>query len=405
MSIRPARRFYGESVTFITFWAIIFLTLLYFTFPQRPSSFNNAQAYIRFSIYAMVVHLMVAFVPFVEKERINGFWHYNRILFVRFLAAMLFSGVLYAGLALALGSLDFLFDIHLPSHLFLHLFILIAGIFNTWFFLAGIPNDFSALEEIDQYPRGLRIFCQFILLPLVALYLLILYVYAAKILFLWNWPKGIVSYLVAGVSVVGILTLLLIYPYGNLPGNAWIRKFSRLYYVVLLPLVVLLFISIGMRVADYGVTINRYVIIAMGIWIGITSIYFASGRTNIRFIPVSLAAMLVMVSFGFWGMFSVSERSQVKRLTEILEGANLLSNGKIAHEVRWIPDSLPGFYAVGREHTNENVLSDSLHNEIKSILDYLDDYHGFEGIEKWFEQDLDSMLDVKQRDQPQDYIH
>jgi hypothetical protein len=223
------------------------------------------------------------------------------------------------------------------------------------------------------------------------LYIVILYLYAGKIVILWSWPKGIVSYLIACVAVLGILTLLLIHPYGNLSGNTWIKKFSKAYYFVLVPLVVLLFIAIGMRINDYGVTVNRYVIVLLGIWLAIVSTYFIIGKENIKFIPISLAVILIFVSFGYWGIFSVSERSQVARLQAILEQGNILKKERIQQEVMWLRDSLPRkLYAVDKEETN--VLQDSLHTEVKSILDYLDDHHGFTSIRGWFEQDLDSIV-------------
>jgi hypothetical protein len=372
---------------------LLILVAVYFSFPGFESTQNTSVPYVRYGIYSITVHLLVAFIPFLKAGQLNGFWHYNKILFVRILAAVLYSGVLYGGLALALGSLDFLFDIDIHEELFADLFIFIAGVFNTWFFLAGIPSDFRRLDDIDEYPKGIKIFSQYVLLTLLILYIVILYIYAGKIVFLWSWPKGLVSYLVACVAVLGILTLLLIHPYGNLPGNTWIKKFSKAYYFILVPLIALLFIAIGMRVSDYGVTINRYVIVLLGVWLTIVAVYFIIGKQNIKFIPISLAVILMFVSFGYWGIFSVSERSQVQRLQTILEQANILKEGKIQHEVMWLRDSLPQtLLPVDKEETNELVLSDSLHNEVKSILDYLDDHHGFTAIRGWFVQDLDSIV-------------
>ncbi len=379
---------------YIQLAATLLLVVLYFTFPDKESTHNVSVPYIRYTVYNITVHLLVAFIPFLQRGQLNGFWQYNRILFLRFLLSVLYSGVLYAGLAIALGSLDFLFDIDLHEKLFFDLFILIGGLFNTWFFVSGMPQRFDELESLTEYPRGIKVFCQYVLFPLLILYLVILYLYAAKIVIQWNWPKGLVSYLIACVAVLGILNLLLVHPYGNLPGNTWISRFSRIYYVVLMPLVVLLFIAVGMRIGDYGITINRYIIVLLGVWLTITCIYFASGRTNIKFIPVSLAAILVACSFGYWGMFSVSERSQVQRLRTILENNNILEDGKIENEVLWIPDSLPLLFAAGNEHPNDSRVNDSLHSEIRSILSYLDDNHGFESIRSWYRQDIDSMIAV-----------
>src|SRR5690606_14545061 len=41
---------------------------------------------------------------------------------------------------------------------------------------------------------------------------------------------------------------------------------------------------------------------------------------------------------------------------------------------------------------NAFPLSDSLYSEVSSIVHYLNDYHGFDGIASWFSQDMDGIL-------------
>jgi hypothetical protein len=79
-------------------------------------------------------HLFVAFLPYLRRNELNGFWQFNRALFLRFLTAMLYSQVLYAGLSIALVAIDKLLKIHVPPKSYLYLWILIGFIFNTWFF-------------------------------------------------------------------------------------------------------------------------------------------------------------------------------------------------------------------------------------------------------------------------------
>ena len=50
--------------------------------------------------------------------------------------------------------------------------LMLLFVFNTWFFLAGVPGDFAALDESREFPRGIRVFAQYILAPLVGVYLL-----------------------------------------------------------------------------------------------------------------------------------------------------------------------------------------------------------------------------------------
>ena len=371
--------------------ALGILVGIYFTFPNKETTHNTSLPYIKFVLYSITCHLLVSFIPFILNKQLNAFWHYNKILFIRFLTSVLYSGFIYTGLIIALTSLNLLFDIEIHKELYFDIWVVVISFFNTWFFVSSIPSDFDSLEEIEEYPKGLKIFTQYVLLPLLALYLIILYTYGTKILVMWDWPKGIVSYLIIGMAILGILAFLLIHPYGNIKENSWIKKATKWYYYILFPLLIILFFAIFMRVNDYGITINRYVIVILAIWLTIVCIYTALGKTNIKFIPISLAAIAIIISFGPWGMFSFSEHSQVKRLQHILEEANIIKDGKVQHEPQWITDSLPYLYADS-SFENEDKLSDSLHNEVKSILDYLDDHHGFSLIRDWYKQDLNALL-------------
>ncbi len=368
----------------------IFLTLVYFSFPLSDSTNNTSLPYIRYIIFNIIVHLLVSFSPYIKSKSLNGFWNYNKILFLRFCSSVLFSAVLYIGITLALLSINLLFDFDIDEDIYGKIWIIIAGLFNTWFFVSGIPEDIEQLDNLQTYPKGLKIFTQYILLPLLFTYLLILYIYGGKIILLWDWPKGVVSWLISIVATLGILTFLLIYPYGNNKENSWIKKLTLTYYYSLIPLLFLMFAAIWMRVTEYGITINRYIIILLAVWLTVVCIYFIVKKSNIKFIPTSLAIILTLVSFGPWGIFSLSETSQIKRLENILESNSLLENGKIINEVEFDLNDLKK-----DEFPNNHLLNDSLKSEVKSILNYLDDFHDFNKIKPFFSQNIDSLINVK----------
>jgi len=370
---------------------VIIIGLLYFTLPNSEETANTSLPYIRYVIYNLSLHLLVSFAPYIKGREFNGFWQYNRILFTRFILSLVYSGFLYTGIALAMGAMQLLFDVKIQGETYGELFIFIGGFFNTWFFISGMPDDFDELEKIEHYPFGLKVFSQYILLPLLLLYLVILYMYGAKIIALWDWPKGVVSWLIVAVSVLGIFTFLLIHPYGQKDENSWIKKFTKVFYFIVVPLVILLFLAISIRLSDYGITINRYIILLLGVWLTLVSGYFIIGKNNIKFIPISLCIMMLLMSFGPWSMFSVSERSQANRLEQILTQHNILKAGKIENEQELSIDST--FYHQKLDFPNQKLITDSVANEIKSIIDYLDDHHGFNSIKNWYTQDFDNEIE------------
>jgi hypothetical protein len=286
--------------------------------------------YIRFFLLSLAGHLLVSFSAYIHADSIQGFWQFNKTIFIRFLTGVLDSAVLYLGLAAAIGATKFLFNIDLGSNAYSILFVLIAGLFNTTFFLAGIPKDLDALNKDFTYPKALKIFTQYVLIPLATIYVIILLAYEVKILIQWNLPKGLVSNLILGYAVFGILAILLIFPIREQEENTWIKTYARSFYFLMLPLIVLLFLAVGTRVFRYGITENRYFLIMLAIWLLMVTVYsLISRKQNIRLIPVSLCLFTLFCVYGPQSAFSISKYSQTKILTDIFKRNNAFKDHKM----------------------------------------------------------------------------
>jgi hypothetical protein len=331
--------------------------------------YEQADFFIRSALVAAGSVLLVMILPYLTKGEQNGFWQYNKTLFFRLFVTGIFSVVLYAGLAIALAALDNLFGISVPSKRYGDLAVLVIGLFAPWFFLAGIPEDLDGLDRIEEYPKGLKIFAQYILLSLVIVYLLILYAYLLKILIQWNWPKGWVSSLIIGFSATSILSLLLMHPIRERSENAWIRAAGKWLYIVLIPLVVVLFLAVTERIGDYGITESRYLGIALGIWLSAQVLYFLFSKSkSIKFTIGSLCLLAFLIGFGPWGMLGVSQRSQIGRLNKLLTKDGILTGGSV--------------------HKEHDKVSREDSQEISSIVLYLHDIHGYDAIQPWFADKL-----------------
>ena len=291
---------------------------------------HQVHAY-RFAGLLLAVHAAVAVAGFPGRGRSGGFWDFNKTLFLRICTAAIFSGVLFGGLAGALAAVDALFAVKVDEEVYAQLFCLIAGIFNTVFFLSGVPQPQAAAGETAvPYPRVLRLFIQFVLVPLVTLYLLILLAYEAKIIVQWRLPKGWVSNLVLAYGVAGILTILLAHPIRHADDNRWVRLFSQWFYALLLPLVALMLVAIGQRIGAYGFTEERYFVLALGLWLAGVAIYFLArrDRADIRVIPASLMVLGVLAVLGPLSAPAVSVYSQRGRLRTLLAKNGMLQNGQ-----------------------------------------------------------------------------
>ena len=236
---------------------------------------------VRLMTVTIAMTFLTAYAPFAMEGSINGFWHYNKVLVFRVLLAFLYSTVLYIGLILALLAINNLFSIDIQPKRYGELAVFIYGFINTMIFLRGIPEDLESLDGITEYPKGLKIFVQYILLPLSTVYLIIIYAYAAKILFMWDWPQGWISRMILGYSVTGFLSLLFLYPVHTKGENGWMRTVFRSFFISMIPLLVLFPLALFRRISQYGMTENRYVAVMIAVWMSLIIIYFIFSRKKI----------------------------------------------------------------------------------------------------------------------------
>ncbi len=302
-----ARRWVLPGIGFLvllTFWTV---------WPSWPEPVQIAR-YFELSIS---FHLLAAFLPYAGVDEQNGFWQYNKALFIRFLVTGIFAGVLYGGLAVALAAVDKLLGVDIPSEAYGRLWFVIAFVFTTWFFTGGVVEDLAALQQQRDVPPSLRIFAQYVLVPIVVVYLVILTLYLGKVVIAQEWPSGWIGYLVSSVATAGILAWLLVRPLED--EHRWVRTYTRGFYLAILPAIVMLWLAIGKRVAQYGVTERRYFMIVLSVWwAGIAIYYTLSKSRNIKVIPATLCVLGLATFLGPWGAYRVSLASQRGRLDHLV---------------------------------------------------------------------------------------
>lgn len=301
----------------------------YFLIDTKAPAFEHTEL-LRYLTLLFIAHLFAAIAPYLNKRSVRDFWEYNRELFANIIIGVVFTLILYAGLALAILAVDQLFNLDLEERIYMRLFFVLAGIFNTAYFLFHFPKNYEFEVADTGYNAVFKNLCKYILIPIVGLYFLILYTYGGKILATWNLPRGWVSSLVLGFSVAGIFTYLLNFYLPEHDESAHVRGYKRWFWWVVLPLTVLLFVAIGKRISDYGVTEERFLVAHLGVWLAATCLYFLFSKyDNIKFIPISLALFGLVFAFGPLNAFKVSERSQVGILQKLFEKNGRWKDGRL----------------------------------------------------------------------------
>lgn len=318
-------------------------------------------------------HLLVAVAPYLNNRPIDDFWEYNKQLFSNIVVGAVYTLILFAGLSLAILAVDQLFDLNIDNRIYGRLFVLLAGVFNTTYFLYHLPERHHFERSELAYNAVFKNLCQFLLIPIVGLYFLILYAYSAKILFTWTLPQGWVASLVIGFSVAGIFTYLLNYLLPAVHDTGILKAYRRWFWWVMLPMTVLLFVAIGRRLSDYGVTEERFAVATTGVWLLTMGLYFTLSKIdNIKFIPISLLIFGLLGAFGPYNAFYASKKSQLSQLQTLLEQQGMLENGKIKPAAAYTDNE-----------ANQRIVS---------VIYYLGRTDRLDALQPWLPLPLDSIV-------------
>ncbi|HUH33448.1 MAG TPA: DUF4153 domain-containing protein, partial [Daejeonella sp.] len=155
----------------------------------------------------------------------------------------------------------------------------------------------------------------------------------------------------------------LVYPVRNLEENKWLKTYSKSFYFLLVPLILLLIWAVAARVIDYGVTEERYFLIVLAVWLSFVTGYFLlSKRQDIRVIPISLCIVTLFAVYGPQGAFAVSKASQKNQLKELFNKYGALKDQRL------VPITKP-------VDSTDRV-------RIANILNYLVVNHGMKSIDQ-----------------------
>ena len=188
----------------------------------------------------------------------------------------------------------------------------------------------AVAQEPDPKPNALiRTIVDWMLSPAIIVYTVILYLYMIRILVKWELPDGGVAYMVGAFTALALIGLLV----RKMPGEWHMKGFFRYFPYIGIPPLVLLWIGTGTRVAQYGFTEDRFMLVVSAILLTIFVLMLLSPRTrNFRAMVVALAASAIVFTWipGISARdFGV--RSQKARLMRVIPRL-LGSDGRILEE-------------------------------------------------------------------------
>ena len=323
-----------------------------------------------FLFAGLIPVLMIA--PYLRDNAKQGaLWLFNLHFGLAVLLSIVVAVLFAAGLSAIVESLNFLFNAHLPNNLHEHIWSTAASLVAPIYGLSLMPKDLD--EEVDiasqkgtMLERGVSVLVNYVLVPVIFIYAVILHAYAVKIALEQSLPEGQIATIVTIFALGGTGAWLIAWPWREV-GTRLLRWFIRGWFWLTIVPAILLAIAIWRRISDYGVTPERYGILLVAIWVAALTAYlaFRRNRADMRAILGGIAVLLLIGSAGPMGANGLTISSQVKRLAAIFEFNGLFKNGKAV--------------------LSPYKLSSGDINQGNSILYALREVNGLDRLRPWFE--------------------
>jgi hypothetical protein len=326
--------------------------------------------------------LAVALVPAVGAEPGEAgrrrFWRFCAAAGARIVVVIFYGALLYAALAGALAAVKALFDISRGDRLFADMASAIFFALVPWVVVGGIPELAARTEAgAGEAGRAVRLLGRYLYLPVLAIYLAILYAYTVRVLATGELPKNLLSPLLLFAGLFGLLLSLALEPLLRDPGERAVGWMLRAFPALLLLLLPLPIWAVWVRRDQYGWTEFRYLRLAvllalLGLSIAGTVRLVRRRSPLLAAVPATLCLVLLASAIGPWSAPAVSRRDQLGRLRAALAQAGLLRDGRVTG----LPET--GIAIPPRAHGR--VIPQATYERLTGALHYLVDAHGPESV-------------------------
>ena len=339
----------------------------------------------------LAIGLSVFFLSFFKEKNDIPSWNFALSSITACVTANVIGCIMSGGICFLILSVHKLFDLSIDSTCYLYIVILCNVCLSMFLFLGLLPQKQEKHNTRPLQHSFLNGVIHYLFLPLTGGYLIVLYIYALRILINWELPIGWVSWL-----VITLMTGCIVIEFGLYPSRMAQQKrtdnlIARWLPLFVLPLLFLMTIGIIRRFNDYGVTINRLYLITLNIWcyfVCITLIIIKAKR--ISWIPISFSLVFLLTSVLPVNYASITRQIIQKEVNQTIIHQKPMQNLPLSQEQynQW----LKTFSPEQARQINEKFI-------------YLYEWFGKESICQWIDEDaslymLRTEFEDKQENQP-----
>jgi len=355
----------------------IIILVLYYIF--LLAELNSVSA-TRYSILTLVLYLVFLFIPMVFKK--ESFELFVVKLFVSFFTVVLYSVILFGGIAAVIASTVFLFKLTITERIYTDIAAIIFGGIAPVLFLSYIPEEGKKLS-VEEYSKIVKVLFLYIILPIVSVFAVIFYVYFFTILFK-PWPSNRIFRIAFYFLLTSVVAAFFVYPLRSV--SKWAKNFIFIFPKLLLPFIILMFMSLVIRIQAYGFTFMRYFLLVASVWLAFALIYlsFFKSAKNIILL-ISLSILMFLSIAGPWNFASVTKASQSKIFYNILSKYDMVQNNQIVKSSNEVSEedkisftSIISYYGNHLSFKDLKYLPDNFnYNKMNEVLGFEPAYYRY----------------------------
>ena len=322
------RFFIQHQMRIISVFACLGMMLGYYIW-IKPLDEYSVLVSVKTSVIIFIFILLYLIIPSVKSK--VSFNESFLVAFKAFFHSLFFSSIIFLGISIILFGINSLItsvDYRAYTHSLNIIFVLFAPIY----FLSLIPIyqghniREDAINEAARYPRFLEILISYIIIPVTAIFTIILILYILININGRFWTDNLSEPLLVSYSISVLIVLIL----ASRLDNTYARYFRLIFPKVLIPIVLLQTIASILRTGEIGITYGGYYAILFGVYAILVGILLSIFPVKKNGLVAKILVVFSAISI-LWPVdaFTISHYSQINRLEEILNKNEMLANDRI----------------------------------------------------------------------------
>jgi hypothetical protein len=327
-------RFFTKSSSRFTLMGLVVLLTACYGLIIRPAPKLSMEIEIRTAVALFALLIAFIWVPVIKSK--VSFNKSFMIAFKSFFNSAFFSGVIFAGSSIILTAINLLiFAVNYRAYP--HMANLIFVLFAPMYFLSLIPKypgaktpentqQIETVNTVSKCPKFLQILISYIIIPLVAVFTLILVIYIIKNISGTFWTDNLLEPMLVSYAI----TVILVYILASEIENKFTAFFRKIFPKVLVPIVLFQITASVLNSADTGITHTRYYVVLFGI-------YAAAAGVLLSFLPIRKNGVIAALLIVFAAVsivppvdaFTISRNSQTQTLKNVLVKNHMLKDNII----------------------------------------------------------------------------